>query len=92
MKPAIYLAAPLFSVAEKDFNLRLADALEPYFRVYLPQRDGGLIGQLIQSGLDVVDAKRKVFDSGLAAIKSSEYLLIVLDGRAIEGKRPAITV
>jgi nucleoside 2-deoxyribosyltransferase len=36
----IYLAGPLFSLAEKEFNKRIADELErknPNCKVYLPQ-------------------------------------------------------
>ena len=37
----IYLAGPLFSEAERRFNLRLTHRLEALgFEVFLPQRDG----------------------------------------------------
>jgi len=37
----IYFAGPLFSQAEKQFNLSLTHALEKNgFTVFLPQRDG----------------------------------------------------
>ena len=39
--PLVYLAGPLFSKAERRFNLLLAERLEASgFRVFLPQRDG----------------------------------------------------
>lgn len=40
-KPKIYLAGPLFSDAERTFNVMLASSLENWVDVYLPQRDGG---------------------------------------------------
>jgi nucleoside 2-deoxyribosyltransferase len=37
----IYLAGPLFSAAEREYNERLTTALETLgYRVFLPQRDG----------------------------------------------------
>jgi nucleoside 2-deoxyribosyltransferase len=40
-KMLIYFAGPLFSEAEKQFNLRLGERLEEAgFCVFLPQRDG----------------------------------------------------
>jgi nucleoside 2-deoxyribosyltransferase len=39
--PLVYLAVPLFSKAERRFNLQLTARLEALgFRVFLPQRDG----------------------------------------------------
>ena len=42
-----YLAGPLFSDAERTFNLRVAELLEDFLDVYLPQRDGGLMSEMI---------------------------------------------
>lgn len=37
----VYFAGPLFSEAERVFNLRLAEKLEAKgYQVFLPQRDG----------------------------------------------------
>lgn len=54
------------------------------FEVFLPQRDGGLVSQLIASGDGPDEAKRKVFDQDVAAIIDADILLAVLDGRAID--------
>jgi nucleoside 2-deoxyribosyltransferase len=41
--PRLYLAAPLFSQAEKAFNHDLKKELSAHFEVFLPQEDGGLL-------------------------------------------------
>ena len=44
--PLIYFAAPLFSAAERRYNLLLTEKLEALnFTVFLPQRDGVESGQ-----------------------------------------------
>ena len=80
----MYLAAPLFSVAERAFNERLAANLERLGPVYLPQRDGALVPDLIASGLSRTEAKRAVFQRDIGSIQECEVLVAVLDGRTID--------
>ncbi|MBY2925844.1 nucleoside 2-deoxyribosyltransferase [Rhizobium leguminosarum] len=84
MKPVLYLAAPLFSHSEKAFNEQLARILSEKFEIFLPQRDNHLIVDLIASGMSVEDARRKVFDGDLAAVRSCDILFAVLDGRSVD--------
>ena len=83
-KLSIYVASPLFSVAEREFNLKLSSILETKFSVYLPQRDGGLLNDRIKAGDDVSVASRQIFEQDIAAIEQSDLLLAVLDGRTID--------
>src|SRR5689334_12592978 len=46
-KQKLYFAAPLFSDMERRFNIELAEQLEQFFDVFLPQRDGGLMATMI---------------------------------------------
>jgi nucleoside 2-deoxyribosyltransferase len=80
----IYLAAPLFSLAEKQENVRICRALERWCDVFLPQRDGELIPHLVQQGLDNREAYRIVFERDLAALKACDAVVINLDGRAVD--------
>jgi nucleoside 2-deoxyribosyltransferase len=80
----LYLAAPLFSAAELEFNRNLKAALSLYFEVYLPQEDGLLLVEAIRSGADAEAAARHVFVSDTKAIASSDVVLAVLDGRSID--------
>lgn len=83
-KPKLYLAAPLFSQSELSFNQDLADRLSKYFDVFLPQRDGGLMNEMIDRGVPVALASQYVFNIDIQAIKSVDVILAVLDGRSID--------
>ena len=50
-RPKVYLAGPLFSDAELTFNESLAFELEKLVDVYLPQRDGGIMSEMIKDGV-----------------------------------------
>lgn len=83
--PKVYLAAPLFSVAEKRFNEQLCTQLELCgVDVYLPQRDGGLIVDLISKGVAPRAAARSIFQRDLEALMECDACLIVLDGRSVD--------
>lgn len=84
IKPSVYLAGPLFSLAERTFNHDLKNLLSPYFTVYLPQEDGGLLVNMIKAGLPERLAYQKVFDIDIRAINECDLLLIILDGRSVD--------
>ena len=76
----VYIAAPLFSVAEREFNDRLAEALKAAFdscTINLPQQFAVSISG--QSGfLD------RVFEYSLESIKKSDAIVAVLDGPDVD--------
>ena len=80
----LYLAAPLFNPIEREFNEVLAIRLLKFFDVFLPQRDGGLMANMIQEGIHPSNAARSVFLRDIHALKNSDVLLIVLDGRTVD--------
>lgn len=80
----LYLAAPLFNDIERTFNLRLANILAGFFEVYLPQRDGYLMVDLIRDGFSVEDASKYVFTKDVESIRGSHMILAVLDGRTVD--------
>ena len=84
MRRKIYLAAPLFSDAEKTYNKALKEQLTPFFDVYLPQEDGLLVVDLIKRGISFKQASQQVFSADLNAIRKCDVLLIVLDGRTVD--------
>ncbi len=51
-KPTLYFAAPLFSDAERTFNVQVVSQLSPFFDVYLPQEHGGLLVDMVDKGMD----------------------------------------
>lgn len=83
-KQWIYLAGPLFSVAEKTFNLRVCEVLSRAFEVYLPQRDGLLLADLVRDGVSPDYGGRLVFEGDVNALRRCDILLIVLDGRTVD--------
>jgi len=83
-KPKLYLAGPLFSQAEREFNIWLKKILSEYFTVYLPQEDGGLMVEMIGQGSSPVEASKQVFLGDLKAMQSCDLLLAILDGRVID--------
>lgn len=80
----LYLAAPLFSRAERRFNELLKAILEPRFDVYLPQEDGILLSEKAALGHDPRDASREIFAADIRAMDECEILFAVLDGRVID--------
>ena len=84
MRKKLYLAAPLFSESEKQYNRYLKDILQPYFDVYLPQEDGKLLVDLVKNGMNADEAEKIVFCNDVDAIAESDVLLILLDGRAVD--------
>jgi len=83
-RPLVYLAAPLFSEAELKFNLSLTKRIEASLDVFLPQRDGGKLVDLIARGVEERTAYKSIFDRDLRALEAASALIIVLDGRAID--------
>lgn len=83
-KLKLYLAGPLFSLAERTFNHNLKKQLTSYFDVYLPQEDGGLMVDMIREGMDPKLAAQKVFDGDIKAMEECDIFLMILDGRAVD--------
>jgi nucleoside 2-deoxyribosyltransferase len=79
-----YLAAPLFSDAERSFNLKVRDHLQGVARVFLPQVDGGLLVEFVSTGMPEAEARRRVFLADVEAIRHCDCLVAVLDGRSID--------
>ena len=75
-KKTIYLAAPLFSEAEQEFNRKLRDQIvERGFSVFLPQEDSN----------DTIDMRHdekqsNIFNKNHKAIDNSDIIVAVLDG------------
>lgn len=83
-RPLVYLAGPLFSEAELEFNARLAQSLEVSVDVYLPQRDGSKYVDLASLGISPGAAARTIFDRDVAAIREASALILVMDGRVVD--------
>ena len=76
----IYFAAPLFSAAEKDFNLKLCKIFEDAgYEVFLPQRDGVLAAETEnKSEAEIIQT---VFKKDTSELAKSDILIFMTDGR-----------
>ena|SRR4030067_1555181 len=74
----VYLAAPLFSEAELDFNRMLRDEIKSSgFKVFLPQEDSNNVK-------DRDDRQMIIFSKNEAAIKNSDIIVAVVDGADVD--------
>lgn len=80
----IYFAAPLFSDFERALNLTICQSLEQACTVFLPQRDGCLVREMIAQGMPPGLAARQAFELDIKAIRHCDILIAVLDGRAMD--------
>ncbi len=79
-----YFAAPLFNEAERRFNKFIARRLELYADIFLPQRDGGLLLEMVKQGISPANAERAVFQCDIEAMQRADFLIAVLDGNGID--------
>ena len=78
----IYLAGPLFSEAERRFNLQLARRLEALgFDVFLPQRDGVERDRPPYDTMAPQERRHAMFQLARTRILEADVFLFVLDGR-----------
>ena len=74
----VYLAAPLFSEAELDFNRKLRDEIKRAgFKVFLPQEDSNNIK-------DKKTRQKIIFGENKAAIINSDIIVAVIDGTDVD--------
>lgn len=74
----VYLAAPLFSEAELDFNRKLRDEIKRAgFKVFLPQEDSNNIK-------DKKTRQKIIFGKNEAAIINSDIIVAVIDGPDVD--------
>ena len=70
----VFLASPLFSDAEREFNSNLAKSLrENGFEVWLAQE-----APFIQKGIH--KEKKTIYEGDILALKTSDVVVAVLDG------------
>ena len=78
----IYVAAPLFSQIEREFNEKVDDFVRNLgYETYLPQREGGVLTELIRDGMSMIEAREYLFEKDWEAVKWCDIVLVILDGR-----------
>jgi hypothetical protein len=78
----IYLAGPLFSEAERRFNLELTYRLEAIgFEVFLPPRDGVERDEPPYATMTAEEKRHAMFHLDRTRLLDADVFLFVLDGR-----------
>jgi len=78
----IYIAGPLFSKAEREYNEHLSEYLENLgFETFLPQRDGHKLSELLANGTAKSFAMEKIFKRDINELQKSDVVIFVMDGR-----------
>jgi deoxyadenosine/deoxycytidine kinase len=77
-----YYAAGLFNEGERYFNRQAKAVLDDLdYEVWFPQDDAGFIEQYLAEGLTMKEARQRIFEMNLAAVRASDILVFNLDGR-----------
>ena len=77
---AVYFAGPMFSQAEKDYNLKLTKILEENgYTVFLPQRDG--LEAALLEGKTEKEKAQIIFEKDVTEIMKADIVFMVVDGR-----------
>ena len=85
MKMKVYVAGPLFSKAELEYNLKIDKILrDAGLETYLPQRDGSVAFFRIAAGEDRQTVRREVFEGDLDILRNCDFLVAILDGRSVD--------
>lgn len=76
----IYLAGPLFSAAEQDFNLKLCGKLENLgYEVFLPQR---YVAENVD--FEKENWQKIIFEKNCEEIQASDLIVCILDGAIVD--------
>ena len=76
----VYFAAPMFSQADKDYNLQIVKILEDYgYEVFLPQRNG--IEAVKLEGKSEEELTKMIFDLDAGEVKKADIVFMNIDGR-----------
>ncbi|AEA46496.1 nucleoside 2-deoxyribosyltransferase [Archaeoglobus veneficus] len=74
----VFLAAPFFCEAEREFNIKVAEFLRDNgFEVWMAQEN-----PFISDGSE--EEKRRIFEMDLSALKGCDAVVAVLDGECID--------
>jgi nucleoside 2-deoxyribosyltransferase len=79
----VFLSAALSSKFHRDRNLALTEGLIAVATVYLPQRDGGLLHDMIQSGVSWDEAAAIVKSRDIDALRQSDLVVAVLTNELV---------
>lgn len=78
----IYIAAPLFSESERQFNLMVNETLiKNGFETFLPQKDGLELDDMVKMGMGKEESEKKIFNLDISELRKADIVVFVMDGR-----------
>jgi nucleoside 2-deoxyribosyltransferase len=79
----VFIAGPLFSQAEREFNLKVDEYLRGHgFETFLPQRDVGRLDELLAK--EGGRAYRAIFEQDLKGLDQADAVVAILDGPDVD--------
>ena len=79
----VFIAGPLFSQAERDFNLKVDEHLRKHgFETFLPQRDAGKLDDFLAK--EGERAYRTLFERDLNGLDRADVAVAILDGPDVD--------
>jgi len=79
----VFIAGPLFSQAEREFNLKVDGELRKHgFETFLPQRDVGKLDDLLAK--EGERAYRTIFERDLKGLDQADAVVAILDGPDVD--------
>ena len=79
----VFIAGPLFSQAEREFNLKVDEHLREHgFETFLPQRDVGKLDEL--RAREGKGAYRTIFERDLKGLDRADAVVAILDGPDVD--------
>ncbi len=78
----IYIAGPLFSEAEREFNTKLNKFLINLgYQTFLPQHDGHELSKFISNEKEKIEIMEEIFKLDISEVKKCDILIFIADGR-----------
>ena len=79
----VYIAAPLFSEGERDFNAKVEAIVSSCgHETFLPQRDGGMVADLPDE-IDGMPKRKYLFKLDCEHMDWCDAILFLYDGRGL---------
>jgi nucleoside 2-deoxyribosyltransferase len=79
----VFIAGPLFSQAEREFNIKVDEYLRKHgFETFLPQRDVGKLDELLAK--EGKRAYRTIFERDLKGLDQADAVVAILDGPDVD--------
>ncbi|MCP4007430.1 MAG: hypothetical protein GY725_24880 [bacterium] len=82
---SVFVSASLSTEKQRARNGRFAELLDPFADVYLPQRDGGLLLKLLESGVVWDIAAARITERDVRALRDADLLIAVFEPGMVGG-------